>query len=181
MNFEESEGSSSSINDSLCDECWDCIVFDDSDDKFYEDTNSDGEPTLRHSEAESDSILLKPTRCWRDTLPDLPLMAGSAADGCPMCGFLRKELLRQKICHVGDICIGAGYLFGGQGYAYDIIRTDPGLAVWRCEVHAVKTTTNNLNELHGIVNFNFEIDSSESKFSNPFCFDSTLKSAYKAI
>ncbi|KAK1450860.1 hypothetical protein CCUS01_11400 [Colletotrichum cuscutae] len=55
----------------------------------------------------------------------------------------------------------AGSAADGCRYAYDIIRTDPGLAVWRCEVHAVKTTTNNLNELHGIVNVNFEIDSSE--------------------
>ncbi|KAG7047378.1 hypothetical protein JMJ77_0010730 [Colletotrichum scovillei] len=160
MDSEESEGSCSSINGSLCDMCYDAVVFDDSDDKFYEGTDYNDEPTLRHSEAQSDPVLLKPTLYWEDTLPDLPLMAESAADGCRMCGFLREELIRQKICHVGDIRIGAGYLFGGQGWEVEIIDTDPGLAFWRCEVFAVGTTTNDMVKLHRITILNFDIESS---------------------
>ncbi|KAI3529290.1 hypothetical protein CSPX01_15605 [Colletotrichum filicis] len=77
------------------------------------------------------SIFLRPTFYWKDTLPDLPLMAESAADGC------RYEL--------------------------EIIDTDPGLAFWRCDVYAVKRTTNNLDKLHRIANLYFDIESSDRK------------------
>ncbi|KAK1728685.1 heterokaryon incompatibility protein-domain-containing protein [Colletotrichum acutatum] len=159
MDSEESEESYSSINDNLCDECYDAVIFHDGGDEFYEGTNRDDEPTLRHSEEGGDIIDLDSVRRWNDTLPDLPMMTESAAAGCRMCGFLREELLRQKICHIGETYIEAGYLFGGQGYEFEIIDTDPGLAFWRCEVYGVKKTTYNPDGFKSITSLTFDIES----------------------
>ncbi|KAL0782210.1 hypothetical protein CaCOL14_000116 [Colletotrichum acutatum] len=159
MDSEESEESYSSINDNLCDECYDAVIFHDGGDEFYEGTNRDDEPTLRHSEEGGDIIDLDSVRRWNDTLPDLPMMTESTAAGCRMCGFLREELLRQKICHIGETYIEAGYLFGGQGYEFEIIDTDPGLAFWRCEVYGVKKTTYNPDGFKSITSLTFDIES----------------------
>ncbi|KAJ0307860.1 hypothetical protein COL516b_003831 [Colletotrichum fioriniae] len=107
MDSEESEEFYSSINDGLCDECYNAVVFYDGGDEFYEGTNRDDEATLRHSEEGGDIIELDSERYWNDTLPDLPMMAESAAAGCRMCGFLREELIRRNISYDGDVYIDA--------------------------------------------------------------------------
>lgn len=163
MDSEESEEFYSSINDGLCDECYNAVVFYDGGDEFYEGTNRDDEATLRHSEEGGDIIELDSERYWNDTLPDLPMMAESAAAGCRMCGFLREELIRRNISYDGDVYIDAVYLYGGPADIADIFPTDSGLVFWRCCVFAIEGG-------HQVAALNFGIETNDGKLgiSQPF-------------
>ncbi|KAK1634505.1 heterokaryon incompatibility protein-domain-containing protein [Colletotrichum phormii] len=128
MDSGEAEEFDSSINDRLCDVCWENIVLDDSGEEFYEGTSCNDEPTLRHSGEGDDGIFLEPIRFWRDTLPDLPMMAESSAAGCR--------------------------------YRYEIFDTDPGWALWRCEVYAVEPAIHGLDKRIGALYFDIESSNS---------------------
>lgn len=146
------------MDTNLCDKCW-VVIFQDDADHFSEGTNWNNEPTLRHAQEGSKIVVLEPARVWHDTLPNLPSLAASAKSGCCMCEFLREKLLEREIEYVGDVAIGGGYLWGGQGDAFDVSVTDPGLAFWRCEVYKIEGGIR--KEQVAVLNFDIETGDSE--------------------
>ncbi|KAF6835100.1 hypothetical protein CPLU01_04578 [Colletotrichum plurivorum] len=145
------------MNTDLCEKC-SVVIFHDDADHFSEGTNWNDEPTLRHAQEGSKIVILEPARAWRDTLPDLPSLDASAKSGCGMCEFLREKLLERKIECVGDVAIGGGYLWGGQGDAFDVSDTDPGLAFWRCEVYKIEAGARK----ERVAALNFDIETSDN-------------------
>ncbi|EXF82053.1 neutral/alkaline non-lysosomal ceramidase [Colletotrichum fioriniae PJ7] len=154
MDHEESQDCDSSRNADFCKECWNAIIFDDSADEFFEGTNQADQPTLRHSREGGDMVELDSVRCWDDTLPDLPMMAESAAAGCRMCGFLREELIRREISYDDDVYISAVYLYGGLPDLEVVFPTEYGLAFWRCSVFTME-------EGHLVAALNFGIETND--------------------
>ncbi|OHE94292.1 hypothetical protein CORC01_10452 [Colletotrichum orchidophilum] len=150
MDLEQSQESESPDNANFCKGC-SVVVFDDSADEFYEDTNWNNEPTLRHSREGDKIFYLEPVRYWKDTLPDLPRMAESSRAGCRMCGFIREALVQRDISYEGQIYVRGGYLYGEKVDLREVSDMDTSLAFWRCEVYAVERGT-----VVAVLNFDIE-------------------------
>ena len=122
----------------LCSICVQDLEIDDTVDDFHEDVDSKGDPTLHFKPEKDGSKRLPPVRKWDDVLPDYPAMQASAQNGCELCDFVRRSLIRRGINGNCSVTIKCGYVWGANRDELRpqllFARRSDGLTYMRCEV-----------------------------------------------